>query len=384
LRARFNDARFFWEFDQRTPLTDRVKLLENVTFQKDLGSYAAKSERMESIAINLLGNSPESEVFTRLVSHAADDVREAIKLAKADLTTELVKEFTELQGVIGSYYAKEQGANEIVAGAIYDQYLPASADDRIPRNAVGCLLGLVDRLDTLVGMFGLRIIPTGSKDPFALRRAGSGIAKILAEGPLPLKLSDCVRSAVAFSSFATEDTIGECISFITARFEHYLTEVRGLPYDVTMSVVCLPTLVDDFGDTVARAEAVASMKGSENFKAVCAAFKRMKNILTQADFKISKNDPLSGQYPELDEFQTALAKRAAEIAAQVDELSAKHDYVSALQTVATLRPEIDAFFDKVMVMNPDLEIREQRLTLLANIVRNFSRIADFSEIVTAG
>ena len=189
LRARFNDARFFWEFDQRTPLVDRVKLLENVTFQKDLGSYAAKSERVSAIAKRLI-----TFAAARGATLNESAIAEAARLAKTDLTTELVKEFTELQGVIGGLYARSQGLSAVVAGAIYDQYLPASAKDLIPRSPEGCLLGLADRIDTIAGMFRLGMEPTGSKDPFALRRAANAIVRLLAESSLPLLLSDIINA----------------------------------------------------------------------------------------------------------------------------------------------------------------------------------------------
>src|ERR1017187_8680953 len=166
LRARFNDARFFWEFDQRVPLKERVALLEKVTFQKDLGSYAAKTDRTLAVAERLA---------TRLAERACvldgAALVEAVKLAKTDLTTELVKEFTELQGEVGGLYARAQGFSAAVSDAIYDQYRPKSMEDRVPRTAEGAVLALADKVDTIVGMFGLGLEPTGSKDPFALRRA---------------------------------------------------------------------------------------------------------------------------------------------------------------------------------------------------------------------
>ena len=172
LRARFNDARFFWEFDQRVSLEERTALLEKVTFQKDLGSYAAKTERVRRVAAALAGRVPG-------VDAAALD--EAARLAKTDLTAELVKEFTELQGVVGGLYARAQGVSEAAAAAIYDQYRPVGMEDRVPRTVEGSLLAMADKADTIAGMFGLGMEPTGSKDPFALRRAANGIVKILAE-----------------------------------------------------------------------------------------------------------------------------------------------------------------------------------------------------------
>jgi glycyl-tRNA synthetase beta chain len=193
LRARFNDARFFWEFDQRVPLVERVKLLEHVTFQKDLGSYAAKTERVEDACARMaeVVNSREHKVDIAALGEAA-------RLAKTDLTTELVKEFTELQGEVGGLYARFQGISEVAAAAIYDHYRPMSMEDRIPRTTEGQLLAIADKADTISGMFGLGLEPTGSKDPFALRRAANGIVKILAESGIPLDLEEIPTMSVGF------------------------------------------------------------------------------------------------------------------------------------------------------------------------------------------
>ena len=368
LRARFNDARFFWEFDQRTPLTERVKLLENVTFQKDLGSYAKKSKRVEDIAQNLA-------TLCRARGKQLDEkgIGEAARLAKTDLTTELVKEFTELQGVIGGLYARRQGMSAVVADAIYDQYLPASADDAIPRSAEGAVLGLADRIDTIAGMFGLGMEPTGSKDPFALRRAANAIVRILAESELPLLLSDVFSSAQVQPEVKTK-----LEAFFGERIDFYLREARGQAYDVVKAVM-VPGY-DDIRDAVARAEAVTAARGSEDFLAVSAAFKRMKNILAQADFHLDSGTATvaSEGTPERN-----LHRKYAELVATVGERCQRHAYREALEVIATIRPEVDAFFEKVMVMDPDLDVRHQRLFLLATILKSFSSIADFSEIVVS-
>jgi glycyl-tRNA synthetase beta chain len=372
LRARFNDARFFWEFDQKTPLAERVPLLEKVTFQKDLGSYAAKTERVRALAAKLaeVAASRGAVVDTATVDEAA-------KLAKTDLTTELVKEFTELQGQIGGLYAKAQGTSAAVSDAISDQYLPASAKDALPRSAEGSILGLADRIDTIAGMFGLGMEPTGSKDPFALRRAANAVVRILAESGLPLLLSDVLGLVEAKT-----DVHSKLQAFFVERVEFYLRDVRGQAYDVVKAVVAAGA--DDIADIVVRAEAVSAMRGSEDFLAVSTAFKRMKNILAQANFVSSANEPLTVRSSDTNSSQASLRKKAAEVAVRVEELRCRHAYVEALEAVATIRPEVDAFFEAVMVMDPDLDVREQRLTLLATIVRSFSRIADFSEIVVAG
>jgi glycyl-tRNA synthetase beta chain len=374
LRARFNDARFFWEFDQRVPLTERVELLEKVTFQKDLGSYAAKSARVLAVAERLA---------TRLAERACvldgAALVEAVRLAKTDLTTELVKEFTELQGEVGGLYARVQGHGERVALAIYDQYRPQSMEDRVPRTAEGSVLALADKVDTIVGMFGLGLEPTGSKDPFALRRAANGIVKILAEAEpaLPLTLGDVVDAASA-----SEEVRVKVEVFFAERLEFYLREAKGQAYDVVKAV--LAAGANDVRDAVARAEAVTAVRGSEDFAAVSAAFKRMKNILAQAeekgDLPQEGEDEASAGHPT----EMILTAQAGQIGKDVKELTEGHNYVGALEIIATLRPYVDAFFDQVMIMDPDTRIRHRRLRMLQRILRTFSGIADFSEIVTQG
>src|SRR5580698_1006783 len=281
LRARFNDARFFWEFDQRVPLKERVELLKNVTFQKELGSYAAKSGRVRKVASALAGL-----VLARGCEVNPVALDEAVVLAKTDLTTELVKEFTELQGVVGGLYARAQGFSTAVSDAIYDQYKPESMEDSVPRKVEGAVLAIADKADTIAGMFGLGLEPTGSKDPFALRRAANGIVKILAESgvALPLTLGEVAGAACG----QNEALAAKVLGFLQERLEFYLRDVKGQAYDVVKAV--LSAGAEDVRDAVARAEAVTAVRGASSgdtgdFAAVSAAFKRMKNILSQAGEK---------------------------------------------------------------------------------------------------
>src|SRR3984885_2162075 len=374
LRARFNDARFFWEFDQRVPLVERVKLLESVTFQKDLGSYLAKTDRVRNVAAELA-----RLVAARGVVLDAAALDEASLLAKADLTAELVKEFTELQGVIGGLYARAQGLPAAVCEAIYDQYKPESMEDTVPRTVEGAVLALADKAVTIGGMFSLGLEPTGSKDPFALRRAANGIVKILAETTvaLPLKLDAIVEVLTPDSAIAAKIR-----GFFAERLEFYVREVRCQAYDVAKAV--LVAGADDVRDAVARAEAVTAVRGSENFVAVSSAFKRMKNILAQAKEK----GIVAGSHVNAalltDPAESALAARSAELADRVSRLRTKKDYKEALEQIATLRPQVDAFFEAVMVMAPETAVRANRLALLERVLSDFSGIADFSEIVVTG
>jgi len=374
LRARFNDARFFWEFDQRVRLAERVKLLEHVTFQKDLGSYLAKTDRVRKVAAELA-----RLIAARGVVVDAAALDEASLLAKADLTAELVKEFTELQGVIGGLYARAQGLPAAVCEAIYDQYKPESMEDTVPRTVEGAVLALADKAVTIGGMFSLGLEPTGSKDPFALRRAANGIVKILAETTvaLPLKLDAIVEVLTPDSAIAAKIR-----GFFAERLEFYVREVRCQAYDVAKAV--LVAGADDVRDAVARAEAVTAVRGSENFVAVSSAFKRMKNILAQAKEK----GIVAGSHVNAalltDPAERALAARSAELADRVSRLRTEKDYREALEQIATLRPQVDAFFEAVMVMAPETAVRANRLALLERVLSDFSGIADFSEIVVTG
>lgn len=385
LRARFNDAQFFWSADQKTSLPERAEMLKAVTFQKDLGSYHAKSERMVKLAAALADS----------VSHAGQKLdkkalTEAARLAKADLTTELVKEFTELQGVVGGLYARHQGLGEAVAQAIYDQYRPQSMDDGIPRTLEGALLSITDKADSIAGMFSLGLQPSGSKDPFALRRQANGTVRILAEHNLPLKISEIFQHALAqyqgsevagkFKDASSQPAkIGE---FFRERLDFYLREKHKFAYDVVNAV--LAAGADDVPDVLARAKAVSAVRGSEDFSSISTAFKRMKNILRQAR-ETGKDWPQESSADELREQpEIALATLVREIAPKVE--NARHDcrYNEALALIARLRAPIDRFFDKVMVMAEDDRLRGNRLALLEGILRRFTTVADFSEIVTEG
>ncbi|GAA3768153.1 glycine--tRNA ligase subunit beta [Terriglobus aquaticus] len=368
IRARFNDARFFYEFDQRTPLQDRVALLDKVTFQRDLGSYAAKTERVRAVATKLgaLAKSGGKTIDLGALDTAA-------QLSKTDLTSELVKEFTELQGVVGGLYARAQGLGEPVAMAIYDQYLPASMEDEIPRTLEGVLLSMADKADTIGGMFGLGLQPTGSKDPFALRRAANGVIKMLAESTLPLTLTQVVEAAGP-NAAAT-------LPFLRERLEWYLREVRGAAYDVVNAVMA--TAPDDVRDAMNRVDAVSSARQTEDFAAISAAFKRMRNIVEQAQQKGERfASPEDAAAALSHDAEKQLALEAETRAAQVEMERSQGNYDGALRSIAEMRPAVDAFFDKVMVMAPEPELRAARLGLLRQIVAEFTRIADFSQIVT--
>ncbi|HEY1902966.1 MAG TPA: glycine--tRNA ligase subunit beta [Terracidiphilus sp.] len=380
LRARFKDALFFWDFDQRTTLEARVESLKSVTFYRDLGDYHWKTEENLEVVKSLLAILPKNEIGEPAATGTVIDepaLTLATKLAKTDLTTELVKEFTELQGIIGGQYALAQGHNGVVANAISDQYRPASVEDAIPITVEGQLLGLADRIVSIVGMFSIGNAPTGSKDPFALRRAANAIVKILAESKLPLMLGDVI-GATAYK-LAWSGQKEPVTAFLHERLHFYLKDVRGFAYDVVNAV--LAAGADDVPDAIARAEALTAVRGSDDFAAISVAFKRIKNILRQAE---EKNFALgSPKDVALSSEAKHLADSAAALAPKVGTLRQQRAYGEALAAIATLRPTVDAFFDKVMVLDTDPVIRGANLGIIDEVLRGFSGIADFSEIVTA-
>jgi len=380
LRARFNDARFFWDTDQKTPLKDRINMLRSVTFQKDLGSYFDKAERMVNLGERLARSGLQVD---------SSALQQAAWLAKTDLTAELVKEFTELQGIVGGLYAKAQGLPESVATAIYDQYKPESTEDSAPRTLEGAVLSIADKADSIAGMFALGLVPSGSKDPFGLRRQANGIVKTIVEHKLPLNLAQIMadaRSGYQGSEAEKKFTLsGQAYvdavrGFFRERLEFYLREVLGLAYDVVNAT--LAAGAEDVVDAVARAQAVAKVRPSSDFESISVAFKRMKNILRQAAETNKKVVTPFNTSALKDEEEKKLAEAVPGVAKKVKELSASRQYESALHEISRLRPPIDAFFDKVMVMVEDEGLRAQRLGLLQTLVNEFSSIADFSEIVT--
>jgi glycyl-tRNA synthetase beta chain len=337
LRARFNDARFFWETDQKKNLADRKSDLAHVTFQAKLGTYLEKTERMMALVEELGGD--------RQAVRAAE-------LSKCDLTTELVKEFTELQGVVGGLYARVQGESEPVWQAIYDHYKPESMEDVIPRSRAGQFVALADKLDTLAGCFRVGLVPTGSRDPFALRRAAQGVVKIIVEGKLDLSLA----------KYLTDQTLGE---FLADRIRYYF-RVRGFKYDEVNASMAAGW--SNLVDLEARLVRVRNLRSSPDFEPLAASFKRIRNILEQAKF-------------------TGVGRIDTGLLEAGEEQDLYQEYKSTIgqpieSVISRLRPKVDRFFDKVLVNVPDARIRQNRLTLLSALLREFSTIADFSEIVT--
>jgi glycyl-tRNA synthetase beta chain len=393
LRARFNDARFFWQTDQKHPLRERTLWLKHVTFQKDLGSYYEKTRRVQRLCSWLCEIIRKNGVTVR-----PGIVHKAASLAKTDLTTELVKEFTELQGIVGGLYASVQeldpempdATRQSIAQAIYDHYKPESMEDSVPRSIEGAVLSITDKADSIAGMFALGLQPTGSKDPFALRRQANGIVRTIAEKKLPLNLAqlfadarEVYRGSTAERKFSGEvDYAGSLRTFFRERFEFYLRDALGFKYDVVNAVLAAGS--DDVVDAVARAEAVTKVRPSADFESISVAFKRIKNILRQASETGKRVASAIDAGTLQDAAERELASQILQVAKLVDALRAQHDYEHALVEISKLRPAVDRFFDKVMVMVEDDHIRANRLALLQALLDGFSTIADFSEIVTEG
>jgi glycyl-tRNA synthetase beta chain len=368
LRARFNDAQFFWRNDQRKKLSERIATLQAVTFQAKLGTYYEKTERNTKLAeqlANAIGLPAEQAGYA---CHAAG-------LAKCDLTTELVGEFPELQGVVGGLYARHQGEPEEVAAAVYDHYRPAGAEDRIPRGKVGQVVALADKLDTLGGFFRLGMIPSGSRDPFALRRAAFGIVRILIEGEHALSIPKLCELAGAGESAAA------LREFLLDRLRHYLRDIRGHAYDEVNAV--LSGSSDVPLDAAERAQAISQVRPTPDFEPLAVSFKRIKNILEQA----GGVDAFASGKVDAGLLETGAEQQLHAAFEHVKSKVAGHKqngaYAAALTDIASLRPAVDKFFDDVLVNAKDENIRRNRLTLLAQLLREFSTIADFAEIVSA-
>jgi glycyl-tRNA synthetase beta chain len=334
IKARFNDAKFFFDVDQHKKLADRVEDLKKVTFHQKLGSYFEKTQRVVALVKELGGSA---------------DAQRAALLAKTDLTTEMVKEFTDLQGIVGGLYAKHQGESEAVSKAIYDHYKPLSMEDSIPSTADGQILALADKLDTLRECFRVGMVPTGSKDPFALRRAAQGVVKILVEAKLPFTLSQLMDN-----------------EFMRERIQYFFREIRGYKYDEVNAV--LAAGITTLTDVETRLTALTKVRPTEDFEPLAASFKRIRNILKEFVPAASLDESMLEAGPERELYDAAKKLGAS----------------ATLEQIATLRPHVDKFFDKVMVNVDDPKLRANRLTFLYELLKDFSTIADFSEIVTVG
>jgi glycyl-tRNA synthetase beta chain len=364
LAARLSDASFFFREDRRVPLEQRVEKLDGVVFQSDLGSIGAKTRRIAAIAGALAAE----------VGADPGHVARAALLCKADLVTHMVFEFPDLQGVMGRHYARLAGEPAPVSEAILEHYLPRNAGDALPRTDVGAVLGIADRIDTLVGCFAVGLAPTGSADPYGLRRATLGILGILLDRGWSISLGhlvDLAAQALAGTVAVTGDHKAAVLGFLRTRLKGFLGE---LPADCVEAALTVG--FDDVPDARARAQAVAVLRQREDFEPLGVAFKRVANILKGEAAAAGDPDPA---------LFTADAERAlwgafGDIASQVERHLESGDYARALGVLAELKAPVDRFFDDVLVMDPDPVVRANRLALLARVGGSFARIADFRQL----
>ncbi len=366
LRARLADAAFFWQTDCSVHLADRLESLRSVLFQEKLGSYYDKTRRL----LTLLPRLAETAHCSGLV----DDLLTAGQLAKCDLVTEMVKEFTDLQGVVGGLYARAEGYPEVVWRAVYEQYLPKAANSASPSTLSGALLALADRLDSVCGCFSVGLIPSGSKDPFAVRRQGNGILKILFDHGLDASLESLIQWSLSAHGVTSGDVAGELKCFFEGRLR-FLFEEAGYSYDCINAV--LAAGFDYPRDTRDRVSALQAMHSEQDFLSVASNFKRIMNILAQVEGAQDPPDPSRLIEPaEIDLWETYL-----KIHPCVEDARRRHDYMAALSALASMRQVVDTFFDKVLVMAEDRAVRSNRLALLRLLSRTFLSIADISQIV---
>jgi glycyl-tRNA synthetase beta chain len=371
--ARLADARFFYAEDRKRPMADRFAGLGHLAFHARLGSYAEKAARLEALAgaiCDRLGWADEKPLAER-----------AAHLLKVDLITEMVKEFTSLQGVMGGIYAREDGEPEAVWQAVYDQYLPASTDDPLPRGPVGAVASLADRLDTIVGIFGLGLVPTGSRDPFGLRRAAQGAVRICLERELPLDLGELAEVAAGLYGDVlvrgAEEIRGDLDPFLDDRVRHLLG-LAGYSYDEIEAAIRSDRGAEGvrgLPDLRARADALHRVRDAPEFLSVVLAAKRIENIVRDAE----PGEPDEALLEEGAERDLHGAFKALE--RDVEEAAAAGDYEGALRRVGDLAEVLDRFFVDVLVMVDDPEVRRNRLALLQAIGRTLSRVARLTEVV---
>jgi glycyl-tRNA synthetase beta chain len=367
--ARLADARFFYSEDRKSKLAERLPRLDQLAFHEKLGSYGEKCGRLARLADHLcVALGWESE---RAAAQAA------CALLKLDLTTEMVKEFTSLQGIMGGIYAREDGAEEPVWQAVYDQYLPAATGDRLPRGRVGLAVGLADRLDTLVGMFGLGLVPTGSRDPFGLRRAAQGALRIALEGGLSLDLAAAAKFAVACYppgrlKRSADEILGDLRPFFADRLR-YLLGLQGYAYDEIEAGLGAGSL--DLPDLRARVDAFHLVRGEPEFLAIVQAAKRIENILK--DQALHPLDAAHLAHPAEAELYRELNALTGEVEAAV----AAREYERSLRRINELAGALDRLFVEVLVMDPDEAVRRNRLALLQAIHTTLSRAGKITEMV---
>ena len=366
IRPRLADAEFFYKTDKKQRLSDRLDKLANVLFQKQLGTVKDKSERIATL----------SQSIAQTINENADEAYRAGLLSKTDLITDMVLEFPQVQGTMGKYYARHDGESEAIAQALEDQYRPRYAGDSLPEANIGCAVAIADKIDSLVGIFGINQPPKGDKDPFALRRAAIGIIRIIIEKELEIDLTALIEKSITLfgDKLSNNNTANEVLDFIMGRYKAFYQE-QGINIDVIQAVMAnKPSSPLDFDK---RIKAVSYFRTLDAAVTLAAANKRVGNILAKFEGQLYEcfNLDLAQEAEEKE-----LAQVFAEVNEQVKPLMTSKDYQGALTQLAQLKTPIDVFFDNVMVMSNDEAVKTNRLTLLNEIRNCFFEIADISQL----
>lgn len=371
LKARLEDARFFWENDLKIPLKQRRADLSNVVFQEKLGSYADKSERIRKLAAYLVGKLAAGRQ-RREITTAAD-------LCKTDLLTEMVREFPSLQGKAGGIYARKEGFPNVVWKGIYEHYKPASLDDPVPASIGGAILSISDKLDTVVGVMGLGVEISGSKDPFGLRRSAQGVCAVILNKKFNCSLPRLINKAISgYGDRLTldrDDLRERCMEFFRGRLEH-LFERRNYRYDLVHAVLALG--VDDIRHAELRVKALDSLKDSPQFEPLIQIARRVNNILRdQPRYRLNPDLFTEKEERELHTTFTIIRDNTAP-------LFHSGDFIRAQRILIRIRSSLNVFFDRILVMDPDKRIRRNRLALLQEISRLLRQVAEYSQVVIEG
>ncbi|GKT11916.1 MAG: glycyl-tRNA synthetase beta chain [Thiomicrorhabdus sp.] len=366
IRPRLADAKFFWDQDRKQPLDHFLPRLKTVVFQKQLGTLFDKVERLETLTVTIgkpLGVKPEI-------------CERAARLSKCDLLSEMVGEFPDLQGVMGRYYATEQKENVGVSEAIEAQYQPRFSGDSLPESAVAQALAIADKLDTITGIFGIGQVPTGDKDPFALRRAALGLVRTMIEKQLDLDLRFLIEESLALheSVESTEKLVNDIYDFIMSRLRAYYADQDISAEQFEAVRVCRPSHPIDFAKRIEAVKQFSQMDGAESLS---AANKRISNILKKVEGELSETVDVSLFEVDAEKvLWTALDALRETVSEQIS----ARDYTAAIGSLATIREAVDAFFDDVMVMADDIKVRQNRLALLNQIYQLFLQVADVSRL----
>ena len=367
LKARFSDARFFYEEDRKKPLNDYIEKLKSVVFQDKLGTYYEKVERVVQI----------TKYITDKIAPASKEITErAAFLCKADLVTQMVYEFPDLQGIMGREYARLSGEKPDVANAIYEHYLPRFVGDKLPESHASAVVSIADKVDTIVGCFGVGLIPSGSEDPYALRRQTLAIVNIILGNSYQLSVLDLIDKGIDAAGQKLERNRGEIkkevIEFFKSRLKNQLVS-EGFSHDVVDAV--FSARFDDILDDVKKLKALSELKTLPYFESLAIAFKRVANIIKENKYGIP--DPALFK----EDAERELYDSFNNIKSDVEKLVKEKRYLDAMKKIADIRGSVDKFFDKVMVMVEDKYLRENRLNLLSNISKLYGELADFTKII---